>query len=179
MQELSVDTMSKIKDVFVSYSHQDRELAEKLVRELNAHQISTFCAAESLEPGVNWQREIEQAIKTADAVVVLVSARHDPDPHQQFEWSTALETEWENPGKRLIPLLLRDAELPSFLSNRQALRIIDPRKDWKQAIEALLHALRDEPPEAEKLVSTDKEALSKRRDRLRYIEEMAHTLKTH
>src|SRR5204863_3567375 len=164
--------MNKIKNVFISYSHQDRGLAEKLIKELHAHDISTFSAAEDLEPGADWQRKVEQGVKSADAVIVLVDPKHEPDRYQQFQWSAALEAEWEDPNKRLIPLLLWNAEPPSFLSNRQVLRVRDPKKEWGRAVEELVHVLKDEQTASGKFVSTEEEDPAKRRDRLRHIEEM-------
>jgi|SRR5712692_7515238 len=170
--------MSKTRRVFLSFSHQDRGLAEKLIEELHAQGISTVSSTENLEMGVDWQREIERAVKAADAVVVLVDSKHAPDRHQQFEWSAALEAEWEDPSKRLIPLLLRNAEVPSFLSNRPALKVQDPRKEWGRALEELVHVLKNEQPASGEFVSTEEEDPSKRRERLRYIEEAAQSLKT-
>ena len=170
--------MSNVKKVFVSSSSQDRELAKQLTQKLNAHGISTSSVAETLALGMDWQQEIEQAVKSADAVVVFIDPKHEPDRYQQFEWSTALEAEWENPDKRMIPLLMRNAEPPSFLLGKLALRVRNPKKEWGKAIEELIHVLKDEQTEEGKFLQvTEAEDPEKRRERLQYIEEVAQASK--
>ena len=165
--------------VFISFSHSphERGLVEKLIKELHAHQISTCSTAENLAAGVNWQRDVEQAVKSADAVIILVDPKRAPDQRQQFEWRVALETQWEDPKKRLIPVLLGNAELPSFLSSRQALRVKAPKRDWGRAVEELVHVVNNELAEGGEFVSVEREDPAKRRERLRYIEEAAHSMK--
>lgn len=168
--------MGQITSVFLSYALQDRELVQKLIDALEAGGIEAFSSARTLDTGTEWQH-IEQAIKAADAVVVVVGSKGEPDRTQQFEWRVALEEKWEKPGKRLIPLLLRNAPLPSFLSGRQGLRVRDPKKEWGKAVVQLLHLLKDEQPESGELLSTEQEAPAKRRARLQYIEEAAENLR--
>lgn len=101
-------------NVFVSYAHQDRGLAEQLIKALQAHGIVAFSAAESLVAGADWQRDIEQSATSSDAIIFMIDSRHEPGPYQQYEWSASLEAEWENPDKRLVPILIGDAKIPSF-----------------------------------------------------------------
>lgn len=170
--------MSEKREVFISYSDRDRGLAEKLIKELNTHRISTSSVDKSLKAGTDWQHEIKHAIKSADAAVILIGPGREPSAYQQLEWSTLLEAKWEDPNKRLIPVLFGDAELPSFLSDRQALRVKDP-KEWKKLAEKLVHFLKGDPTYSNRLVSfkVEKEDPSKRRDRLEYIEKTAQALK--
>jgi hypothetical protein len=165
--------------VFISFSHSphERGLVERLIKEFHAHQISTCSPAENHAVGANWQREVEQAVKSADAVIVLVDPKREPDTRQQFEWRVALETQWQDPAKRLIPVLLGKGELPSFLSSRQALRVKDPKRDWGRAVEALVQVVNNELTEASEFVSVEHEDPAKRRERLRYIEEAAQSMK--
>jgi hypothetical protein len=171
--------MERKTQVFISFSHapHERTLVEKLIKALHAHQISTCATAEHRAAGANWQREVEQAVKSADAVIVLVDPKREPDQRQQFEWRVALETQWENPEKRLIPVLLENAELPSFLSSQPALRVKDPQRDWERAVEALVHVVNNELAEAGEFLSVEREDPAKRRERLQHIEEAAQSLK--
>ena len=68
--------MERKTQVFISFSHapHERTLVEKLIKALHAHQISTCATAEHRTAGANWQREVEQAVKSADAVIVLVDS---------------------------------------------------------------------------------------------------------
>ncbi len=170
--------MSNVKKVFVSSSSQDRELAKQLTQKLQAHGISTASVSTTLALGMDWQQEIEQAVKSSDAIVVFIDPKHEPDRYQQFEWSTALEAEWENPDKRMIPLLMHDAEPPSFLSGKLALRVRNPKKEWEKAVEELICVLKNEQTaEGKFLQATKAEDPAKRRKRLQYIEEVAQASK--
>ncbi|MGE0820488.1 MAG: toll/interleukin-1 receptor domain-containing protein [Candidatus Binatia bacterium] len=171
--------IAHVKKVFLSYSSQDHELAQQLSSELQAGGVATITAEQISASGTNWQQRLEHAVRTADAVVVVVSAKGEPDRTQQVEWRIALEETWEKPKKQLIPLLLRNTPLPSFLSGRQVLRIRDSQKGWRKAITQLLHIFKGEPPESGTLLSVEREASAKRRARLQYIGEAAEALRSH
>jgi TIR domain/PAS fold len=166
-------------NVFISHAQQDLRLAQKLSEQLRGHGISTFPSAENLKAGSDWQQEIEKAINLANAVIVLVDPKRQPDNHQRFEWSTALEEAWKDPSKRLIPFLLGNSELPSFLSHRQVLRVRNPKKEWGRAVAELIHVLKNDFTESGEFVSVEQEDPSKRSDRLRDIEEAAQIESDH
>jgi hypothetical protein len=170
--------MSEKMNVFVSYSHQDQRQARTLIEGLEASGISTVSAAGDFMQGQEWERGIGQAIRSADAVVLLVDSKHEPDPLQQSEWRAAVEAGWEEPNKRLIPLLLGDTEVPSFLSNRMVIRVRHPRQELKRAVEQLAHVLKNERTPTDEFLSTEVEDPAKRQERLRYIEEIAQSLKS-
>jgi hypothetical protein len=165
------------KHVFISYPEKDRKLAEKLMRALQAEGISTIWVDKVIEPGTNWQQRLEAAIESAQAIVVLVDSKHESGRQQRFEWTMALEAKWKNPDKQLIPLLFRNAEPPSFLADKQAIRVNDLSKDWDQAVETLIRILKDEQIEPEQLVSVKLADYSEWLDRLKYIEDQAEVLK--
>ncbi len=168
--------MKQVHSVFLSYALPDRELVQKLIDTLEAGGITTCFSARNADAAPEWQR-IEDAIKAADAVVIVVGAKEEPDRTQQFEWRTALEAQWEEPNKRLIPLLLRKVPLPSFLSGKRGLRVHDPKREWGKAVEQLLHLLKNEHLESGEFLATEREAPAKRRARLQYIEEAAESLR--
>jgi len=121
--------------------------------------------------------ELERAIDAAPAIVIMIDAGHRPDVHQQMAWSAALEADWQDPGKKLIPLLLGEAEVPSFLAGRPALRVREPKTEWDHAVGELLGMLRGESEKAGSLLVFADEDPSKRATRLRDIEQAARTLR--
>ncbi|MDQ3814756.1 MAG: toll/interleukin-1 receptor domain-containing protein [Armatimonadota bacterium] len=163
--------------VFISHSSADKKWAEKLKETLDQHGFSTWLDTESLEPGDNIQRKIEDAIQSSDAIIVLVGSRQEPDELQRFTWSIALEAMWRDPNKVIIPFLLKDAELPSFISNHQAIRARNPRSDWSQAVHNLVRALKGEADLSELGEAADEKVRAPQEDRLSYIKEVAESLK--
>jgi len=132
--------------VFLSYSHADKSLAARLRRGLEDEGIVFNDPGESSKTGTSWRQQVEEAIRSADAILLLLNSRSKVDEPQQLTWRMALEAVWKDPSKRWIPILLRDAKLPAFVrsgaadADVQAIRIPDA-KDLGAAIEAILATL--------------------------------------
>lgn len=101
--------------VFLSYSTADRKLAEGLRRELERQGVSVWLDEDSSKTGEEWRRKVEEAIHSAEAILILVGSRSSYDEAQQATWRIALEVVWQNGGRPLIPLLIGDAGLPPFV----------------------------------------------------------------
>jgi hypothetical protein len=132
--------------VFLSYSHADRGLAAELRRSLEAKGLLFNQPTYSPEAGTSWRHQAEKAIRSADAILLLLSPDQKADEPQQLTWRLALESVWEDPTKRWIPLLVGEARLPAFVRSGaadkdvQAVRIHDP-KDLAPAVQAILQTL--------------------------------------
>lgn len=130
--------------VFLSYSHADKSLAAKLRRSLEERGLSFN--SPGANAGDSWRQQLEGAIRTSDAILLLLSPRQRIDEQQQLTWRLALEAVWADPAKRLIPILLQDAELPAFVRSGasgdsiQAIRVREP-KDLTLAAQAILRTL--------------------------------------
>lgn len=101
--------MSKAK-IFLSYSHKDRELAEKLCEHLAPlrHQGRAEVWFDRWVPiGLSWRREIDERLQAADIVVLLGSAAFlDSDPcREEMRRALSLQDEGRN---RVVPVRLRE-----------------------------------------------------------------------
>lgn len=100
--------------VFLSYAQQDRPVAERLRRSLE--RLGCIVADPiGFEPGESFGYQVEEAVRSSDRVVLLLSKHRQRDPLQESEWQAALEAKWEDADKRIIPVVLGDAEVPSFV----------------------------------------------------------------
>ncbi len=137
---------SSAMHVFLSYSAADHKFAERLREELRRHGLSVWIDKEDLKPGSEWQQQIQDAIRSADDILVLVGSQSTDDPTQQLTWQAALEAVWQDPHKRLIPVLLRDAPLPAFVYadssgvETRVVLFVNPR-DLSSTVSAILLAL--------------------------------------
>jgi hypothetical protein len=127
--------------VFLSYASVDRKLAEKLKEELGKSGLSVWSDTD-LAAGEEWRHRLEEAIHSASEILVLVGPKNGDDPWQQLTWRAALESVWQDPSKRLIPILLRGASLPAFVlsgtsGELEAVRVEDPRH-IRSAAQAIL-----------------------------------------
>jgi len=130
-------------DVFLSYSHTDKALAARLRRRLEIEGVSFN---DPVENGISWRQQVEKAIRSADAILLLLSSRKKVDERQQLTWMVALQAVWADPAKPMVPVLLQDAELPAFVRSGasgdfvQAIRLRN-RKDLDPAVDAILQSL--------------------------------------
>ncbi len=66
--------------LFASHLAKDKDNATLLQSELNHYNISTFVAHKDITPTKEWQEEIELALKTAEALIALLT----PGFHESF-----------------------------------------------------------------------------------------------
>lgn len=90
-------------DVFISYARDDSDTANQLARELEARGISVYFDHDVLVAGTDFRQEIAQALRTAKAVVVLLSANTKRSSWVQEELSSVIE---RADGPNVIPVLL-------------------------------------------------------------------------
>jgi hypothetical protein len=135
--------------VFLSYSTADQELAEGLRRELERQGVSVWLDEDSSKSGEEWRRRIEEAIHSAEAILILVGSRSSYDEAQQATWRIALEVVWQDGGRPLIPLLIGDAGLPPFVFSDSidtpVIRLHDS-SDLRNAARTLRSVLREDTP---------------------------------
>jgi hypothetical protein len=105
-------------EAFLSYGNANAEVASKLAAELKKQGIETWFDRQ-IQLGDRWVTHIEDAIREAPTVLVLIGKDEQPGPYRRAEWRMALEAVWQNPSKRLIPVLLPGALLPTFRGHRQ------------------------------------------------------------
>jgi hypothetical protein len=91
--------------------------------------------------GQDFREEIERALRRARGVVFLIDPGWKRQPRLQNYWSSVLEGAWENPRKRLIPVLIEDAEAPAFLRDRAAIPVRKRDADLARVARRILAAL--------------------------------------
>jgi hypothetical protein len=162
--------MGQAKRVFVSYARRNEAVARSLIDELRRQGFVVLGDPQDLKAGDNWQGKTEEDIRSADAVVVLVAGNKPPTKYQELEWSCTLESYWADQRKLLLPVLIGDAPLPSFVARFQALRLPDASSGWADVIQTL-----------QELGAGSKQTLlkdtSQLRERLKNLEDLAQSLK--
>jgi len=132
---------------FLSHAQADQRLAAKLRESLEAEGLIVTATEEPPVTGRDeWRQKIEDAIRSAEAILLLINGHTQADQAQDLTWRLALQAAWNDPRKRLVPLLLKDATLPAFVRSGtsgdevQAVRIRD-RKDLSNTTSAVLQVL--------------------------------------
>ncbi|HTY54225.1 MAG TPA: toll/interleukin-1 receptor domain-containing protein [Candidatus Binataceae bacterium] len=139
-------------DVFISYSSQDKAVADATCARLEAAGIRCWIAPRDILPGMDWGGSIIEAIEGARLMVLILSASADGSPQILREVERAV-----NKGLRLIPLRIQDIKpgknLEYFLGTPHWLDAITPPLDKHleylvQTAKTLLEQEGDHPKEA-------------------------------
>jgi TIR domain len=93
--------------VFISYSRQDTQLIERLVRELEAAAVAVWIDREDILGGAKWRRQIVDAIEAADVVLVALSPNAAASDNVRKELDIAQEA-----NKLVLPVEIRRIVVP-------------------------------------------------------------------
>jgi TIR domain len=101
--------------VFLSYSSDDRAVAESIRSALKRQGVDIVPWEQVLKPGTYWASEIGRAIESADAFVVLLSKAAIESEWVQFEIASAIAAEARSDYKRILPILVEPGVRPPAL----------------------------------------------------------------
>jgi len=161
-----------MSDVFISYPQEAQADASKLAATLNQKGLSAWTAGDNLSDNSrDWKIEVENALKSAVAIVFLVYPKREPSYWLQHEYMNALESYWSGSAKILVPVLIGNVEPPSFLRQWQSLKVHE-KSDWDRAASQLAKWIQTDQMILHTPRKKDKEQFNKR---LNEIAEVAKT----
>jgi serine/threonine protein kinase len=108
--------------VFICHAREDKSIAEMLYSRLKELGLSPWLDQKNLLPGLDWELEIEKAVKASDAIVICLSRNSvNKEGYVQKEIKFALDSADEKPEGTiyLIPLKLEECEMPHRLQRWQ------------------------------------------------------------
>jgi hypothetical protein len=89
-----------------SYAHEDKDFAQQLNRRLRASPQIPWQDRINLRGGRDWQDDIDNALRNAEALVVVMSPRATKSQYVTYEWAFALGA-----GVPVIPVLKKPTKL--------------------------------------------------------------------
>jgi pterin-4a-carbinolamine dehydratase len=99
--------------LFFSYAHQDKALQSQLLRHLSrliqTGQVIPWDDEEIL-PGVEWKQEIDNHLKTADIIVLLVSPNYMSSAYCSGEEMPVALRRYEAKEVQVLPVILRPTD---------------------------------------------------------------------
>jgi len=117
--------------VFISYGQRDAELAGRFEAALKHLGLDAFNPARETQPGADWRKSIQSAIKRSDAVIMLaLTPRYLSSSWMSYEAGIA-----EALGKRvmlLLPNRYSVTELPADFASTQIVEF-DPQAPERAA----------------------------------------------
>jgi len=124
-------------DVFISYAHEDKSAALKLVEELKQRGLRIWFDKDEIRAGENWMDRIREGIDNSRFAVVILS--HASTQHNKFiskEWAAIQESCWRRPDLPVVVLQLDDVQTPAFLQEWKSLSCRRD-SDWNAAAEQI------------------------------------------
>jgi len=107
------ETVDRTFEVFFSYSHKDEKMREKLEKHLSALRRENVIAAwhdRKIMPGTAWRDQLDEHIKTADIILLLISAEFlNSDYCYDIELKLAMARH-EAGEARVVPIILRPCD---------------------------------------------------------------------
>lgn len=94
-------------DVFISYSTEDRQVADKVCAALEAGGIKCWIAPRDVPYGADYEESIVDAITSCRLLVLVLSSHSNASPHVKREIQNACAGEASKP---VIPLRIEDIE---------------------------------------------------------------------
>ncbi len=134
--------------VFLGYAREDRVKVKKLFRALQKAGVTPWMDCQTLLPGQNWRRAIEQTIELADFFLGCFSS-HSVLKRGQFQSELAfaldIATHFPQDDVFFVPVRLDECELPRHIA--KTTHYVDLFPDWDGGLRKLMSTLRRKPHE--------------------------------
>jgi hypothetical protein len=124
--------------IFISYSHQDKPSVDLIANCLVEAGHEIWVDQFKLKPGDNISRKIQEGIAFAEVFIVVVSANSLSSKWVLQEFSALALSELSKRESKIIPILLDDSAVPSYLSNYLYL---DLSRDLAMGLNSLVRSL--------------------------------------
>jgi hypothetical protein len=124
----------KKKAVFLSYNHKDREIAQRISRELEKADLQIWDYEKEIKVGQNWKESIYNALNKSDYFVYLISKSTSESNFISQELQQALEK-----NKKILPILIDDSKPEEFVSS---IKYVNLKDDYLEGIEELLKSFK-------------------------------------
>jgi hypothetical protein len=124
--------------IFISYSHQNRDFADRLARQLVQNHVHVWLDRWEFHVGDSLLSKIQDAITGASALLVVLSRASVESAWCQKEINSGLLRELEERRVIVLPVLVEDCRIPIFL--REKIHA-DFRTDFDDGLRTILEAV--------------------------------------
>ncbi|HEV7670078.1 MAG TPA: RodZ domain-containing protein [Thermoanaerobaculia bacterium] len=121
---------------FFSYVRKDSDFVVRLARELRAVSVDLWVDQLDIRGGQRWDRAVEEALRSCQGMIVVLSPESLASNNVMDEVSYALEE-----GRLVVPILFRPCEVPFRLRRVQH---VDFTSNYETGFQQLLRALQIE-----------------------------------
>jgi hypothetical protein len=111
--------------IFISFATSNSDFVQELVEECRKREHEYWVFSERLLGGDDWKAEIDDAIESCRAMIVVMSPAAKASEYVTYEWAFAIGT-----GKRVIPIIIEETKLHPVIEGKQTLNFINGKRDW-------------------------------------------------
>lgn len=122
--------------VFICYAREDEQFVLALAEYLKKQGIPVWLDQWHVQPGVNWNERIDDALYDCDRVLIVLSPAAVKSQRVQGEWVTALEEQ-----KPIVPVLFQPCRIPSQLRLFQRIDLVAHGLDDTSSLNRLVVTL--------------------------------------
>lgn len=135
-------------DVFLSHSSVDKSWVVKLKNALQTRGLRVWLDRDEIRPGDLFVNALESGLNESKVVALIVSPQSLQSGWVKEEYSRAVKLAQDHKSPlRLIPVILRTAELPGFLGNRNWVDFRDESK-FEENLQQLIWGITGAKPGA-------------------------------
>jgi hypothetical protein len=131
-------------DVFLSYNAKDKPRVRRLAERLKEAGLRVWFDEWNIRVGEIISLKVEEGLEQSRVLVLCISPNAFGSGWVALERSTAIHRDPSNEGRRFIPLLLAECELPATV---RRYKYVDYRDDAEAEFKELLTACRTEDSE--------------------------------
>ncbi|MNU87707.1 Restriction endonuclease [compost metagenome] len=125
--------------VFISYSYNDREIADRISEALQREQIDVFIDYKDISIGENVFNQIRYMYESSETVIVLLSNSLFSSDFFQYEFPKYFFEEARKRKINVIPILIEKCQIPSdFLE----FEIVNLTNDFNKGLEKVILKLK-------------------------------------
>lgn len=141
-EELAALEVVMGKDIFISYSHHDRDFVERLARDLRDAGLTVWWDEWEIKVGDSIIQKVSEGINQSAYLAVVLSPHSVKSNWVQRELGSALMKQLSAERDiTVLPLLVADCEIPVLL---RAIKWADFRTDYETGLRELLGAIATE-----------------------------------
>lgn len=136
--------------IFLSYSSNDRTLADRIHLSLIAQHHDVFFDREDLAPGLEYDNRIAQDIQRTNLFIFLISPESVSNGRYTLNELSMAQRRWPHPSQHVLPVMVRPTPMDQIPPYLKAVTIMQPTGDIPAEIAD--HVRRMKPPRPQWLV---------------------------
>ena len=127
--------------IFLSHNHKDKSFVRRLAADLTAEGVKVWLDEAEIKVGDSLIRKISSGVYEMDYLGVVLSPDSVTSPWVQEELEQALHIQISESYVKVLPILLRDCEMPGFLLDRVYADFRD-EDNYREALEKVLDSIK-------------------------------------